>query len=234
SAPEAKPTSDKLTSADIFVAIRDYVDRSPDLVGKIATVFQFKLKAPEAAWVVDLKSGKGSVSQGTQAADVTLELSDEDFLAMTTGAADPQKLFLGGKLKISGNIMASQKLMFLKNVNPAEAKAAIEAARKAQAGAAPEASAGAAPKKESAASAIQKALGERIAKSPELVAEVAAVIAFIVTDPASAFTVDLKSAPGGVKEGAAKDATTTVKLAEEDLSALARGESAEALHQRGK
>src|SRR5262249_47490402 len=152
---EAKADSDKLTSADIFVAIRDYVERNPELVGKIATVFQFKLKAPEAAWVVDLKSGKGSVTEGTAAAaDVTLELSDEDFLALTTGAADPQKLFMGGKLKISGNIMASQKLMFLKNVKPAEAMAAIQAARKAQAGAAAAPAASAAPKKESASSAI--------------------------------------------------------------------------------
>jgi (3R)-3-hydroxyacyl-CoA dehydrogenase / 3a,7a,12a-trihydroxy-5b-cholest-24-enoyl-CoA hydratase / enoyl-CoA hydratase 2 len=46
--------------------------------------------------------------------------------------------------------------------------------------------------------------------------------------------VDLKNAPGSVKEGAAKDATTTIKLAEEDLIALARGDSAEALHQHGK
>src|SRR5262249_47466622 len=149
-APEAKEASDKLTSADIFVAIRDYIERNPELPAKIATVFQFKLKTPEAAWVVDLKSGKGSVTEGTATADVTLELSDDDFLAMTTGAADAQKLFMSGKLKISGNIMASQKLMFLKNVNPADAKAAIVAARKAQAGSAPQASAGAAPKKESA------------------------------------------------------------------------------------
>jgi 3-hydroxyacyl-CoA dehydrogenase/3a,7a,12a-trihydroxy-5b-cholest-24-enoyl-CoA hydratase len=32
-------------------------------------------------------------------------------MAMTSGKADPQKLFFAGKLKIGGNVMASQKLM---------------------------------------------------------------------------------------------------------------------------
>jgi (3R)-3-hydroxyacyl-CoA dehydrogenase / 3a,7a,12a-trihydroxy-5b-cholest-24-enoyl-CoA hydratase / enoyl-CoA hydratase 2 len=135
-------------------------------------------------------------------------------------------------------VMASQKLDFLQKVDQAKVKEAMEAKgalpKAAAAPSTPAKEASAAPKKESMAKAILKALGERIAKSPDLAAEVDAVIAFQISDPESAFTVDLKTAPGGVKEGAAKDATTTLKLADEDLSALARGESAESLHQRGK
>ena len=78
--------------------------------------------------------GAGSVASGVAPADVTLELSDEDFLGMVSGKADPQKLFMTGKLKISGNVMASQKLTHLmKRVDP---KAAMEAVQKAR-GAAP-------------------------------------------------------------------------------------------------
>mgnify|MGYP000163776431 CR=1 FL=1 len=34
----------------------------------------------------------------------------DDFMALVAGKADAQKLFFGGKLKLSGNIMLSQKL----------------------------------------------------------------------------------------------------------------------------
>jgi (3R)-3-hydroxyacyl-CoA dehydrogenase / 3a,7a,12a-trihydroxy-5b-cholest-24-enoyl-CoA hydratase / enoyl-CoA hydratase 2 len=241
-APAAKPAPapaaaapDKLTSADVFVAIRDYVEKTPDLVGKVATVFQFHLKGPDASWVVDAKNGKGSVTAGTATADVTLELADADFLDMTSGKADPQKLFMSGKLKISGNIMASQKLMFLKKVDPQAALAAIQKARTEQVPAAAPAAAAPAAKegKDAKAPAIFKALADRIAKDPGIAADVGAVIQFVVKDPDAAFTVDLASAPGSVKEGKAA-AATTLTLAEEDLVALVKGASAEGLHQHGK
>ena len=46
-------------------------------------------------------------------------MSDADFMDMCTGKADAQKLYFGGKLKISGNVMASQKLDFLKKIDAA-------------------------------------------------------------------------------------------------------------------
>ncbi|MFT3773408.1 MAG: SDR family NAD(P)-dependent oxidoreductase [Minicystis sp.] len=227
----AAPAPDKLTSADIFVAIGDYVAKTSDLVSKVGTVFQFHLKDPDSSYVIDAKNGKGSVTAGTATADVTLTLSDSDFLDMTSGKADPQKLFMGGKLKITGNIMASQKLMFLKSVDP---KSAMEAIQKARSGGAPAAAAAPAAGKEAKAPGIFKALGERIAKSPGLVAEVAAVIQFVVKEPAGAWTVDSASGAGSVKEGRAENATTTITIAEEDLVALAKGGSAYDLFQHGK
>jgi 3-hydroxyacyl-CoA dehydrogenase/3a,7a,12a-trihydroxy-5b-cholest-24-enoyl-CoA hydratase len=230
-APAAAPTA--LNSADIFVAIRDYLERTPDLVGKTGTVFQFHLKGPDSSYVIDLKNGAGSVTAGTATADVTLTLSDADFLDMTSGKADPQKLFMGGKLKIGGNVMASQKLMFLKNVDPRAAMDAIHKARNAAAPATPAAAAAVASQKAQAEAIFEK-LGERLAKSPGLVAEVAAVVHFVIKDPAGAWTVDLQSGAGSVKAGREGAATTTVTLAEEDLVALARGASASALFQQGK
>ena len=105
-----------------------YITKNPDSVGKVKTVFAFKLKNPDSVWTLDLKNGNGSVAQGeTGPAECTLELTDADFLDMCTGKADPMKLFTGGKLKITGNIMASQKLEFLKKVDPADVLAAMKA-----------------------------------------------------------------------------------------------------------
>ncbi len=133
--PAPTANDGKLVSGDIFVAIKDYLEKNPDLVGQVGTVFQFDLINPDSSWLIDVKNGKGSVTAGKGAADVTLTLSDEDFLAMTSGAADPQKLYFAGKLKIGGNVMASQKLTFLKKVDPKAAEKAIREARQAASGA---------------------------------------------------------------------------------------------------
>lgn len=41
---------------------------------------------------------------------VTLTLSEEDFGSLVTGKANAQRLFMGGKLKIKGNIMKATKM----------------------------------------------------------------------------------------------------------------------------
>ncbi len=231
-APAAAPADDgKLTSGDVFVAIRDFLSKNPETVAKVATVFQFELTAPASSWLIDVKNGAGSVTAGKGAADVTLTLSDEDFLAMTSGAADPQKLYFGGKLKIDGNVMASQKLTFLKKVDPKAAEKAIREARQATSGA-PKAEA---PKAEKQASApvIFKALGERLAADPALAGDLGAVITFVITGPDSAWTVDATSAPATVKEGKNAAAATTFKLADEVLPELVKGHLASDLFQRG-
>ncbi|HTJ85398.1 MAG TPA: SDR family NAD(P)-dependent oxidoreductase [Polyangiaceae bacterium] len=221
----------KLTSADIFVAIRDYVEKNAGLAAEIKTAFQFKLTGPDSAYYVDLKSAPGKVEAGTLAsADCTLELSDDDFLAMTTGAADPQKLYFAGKLKIGGNVMASQKLMFLKKVDPKAAEAAIAKARAAGGGAAKPAAATA--PKAAAAPAIMKALGDRLTKEPALGKELGAVVAFKVGD--ATWVVDGTKSPATVAEGDAKSAAAVMTIADGDLAELAKSGNVKDAFQRGK
>src|SRR5262249_51390126 len=104
-------------SADIFNAIGAHFAANADAIKKVGIVFQFKLTSPDTTWTVDTKSATVSSGQ-TGAPECTLELSDANFMAMVTGKADAQKLYFGGQLKISGNIMASQKLEFLRKLDP--------------------------------------------------------------------------------------------------------------------
>ena len=100
--------------ARAITAIEDHVARNPELVAKVGKVFVFKLTDPDSAWTIDLTTPPGTVTEGvTGKATCTLEMSDADFMAMATGQADAMKLFSSGKLKISGDVMASQKLGFL-------------------------------------------------------------------------------------------------------------------------
>jgi len=220
-----------VTSAVILSAIGAWLAQNPETAKKVQTVFQWKLTSPESQWVLDVKNGAGSCAPGVDAkADVTLELSDADFIAMATGKEDAQKMYFGGRLKISGNVMASQKLGFLKKIDPASIRAAAAAAPAATAPAAP--TTVSAPKV-AAAPAFFAALGERLKQNPSLASEIGQVIVFKVKDPERAFVVDLTGS-GAVREGSDAKAAATFTVADGDLTALAQKDGARDLFQRGK
>jgi 3-hydroxyacyl-CoA dehydrogenase/3a,7a,12a-trihydroxy-5b-cholest-24-enoyl-CoA hydratase len=220
------------TSAEVFGAIGVYVEQHPELAQKIATVYQFKLSKPASTWTLDLKNGGGAViAGGEMKPDCTLALTDADFMDMTSGAADPQQLYFGGKLKISGNVMASQKLEFLQKIDRSALDAAPRATpAPAEAQAAEENAAPAA----SRAGEFFEALSKRLEQNNGLVAEVGALIHFHVTEPDADWTLDLRSGKGSVNEGAPADAELTLTVDEETLFSLAKGDAtAEQLFQRG-
>uniref|UniRef100_A0A674B979 Hydroxysteroid (17-beta) dehydrogenase 4 n=1 Tax=Salmo trutta TaxID=8032 RepID=A0A674B979_SALTR len=61
---------------------------------------------------IDLKTGAGALHKGPYSGktDVTITVSDDDFMEVVQGKLNPQKAFFAGKLKVRGNIMLSQKL----------------------------------------------------------------------------------------------------------------------------
>lgn len=222
-APEvAAAAGATVTTPQTFDAIAAHVAKNPDLT-KIATVYQFNLSNPVSNWVLDLK--KGEVKPGSvDKADCTLSLSDADWLDMVSGQADPLKLFQGGKLKIAGNVMASQKLDFLKKIDKSAAPVATTAA---PATTAPTQAA------EVIAPKVFKALQDRFTKTPELAKEVNAVIAFKVKDAGFEFTADLSSATPSIKPGFDAKADTRIILTDDALAALSKGETAQSLYQHG-
>jgi 3-hydroxyacyl-CoA dehydrogenase/3a,7a,12a-trihydroxy-5b-cholest-24-enoyl-CoA hydratase len=242
-APAAAGPVDRASfgSADVFTAIDDHIARNPDLVTKVGKVFVFKLTAPDSAWTIDVKNGKGGVQQGAGAADATLELTDADFLAMTSGKADAMKLYMGGKLKIGGDVMASQKLSFLQKIDPQQAQEAVM--KKRGGGADPRAAAAPSPATSAAstdvghAAAIFKALAERLAKSPGLAKEVGALVQFNIKSAAGAlegWVVDMTGA-GAVRQGTDAKATTTLRVDDADLVGLCKEPGrARDLYQHGK
>jgi 3-hydroxyacyl-CoA dehydrogenase/3a,7a,12a-trihydroxy-5b-cholest-24-enoyl-CoA hydratase len=226
-----------LGSADVFMAIEDHVAKNPDLISRVGKTFVFKLTSPESAWTIDVKNGKGAVTAGAiDKADTTLELSDADFMDMTSGKADPMKLYMSGKMKITGDVMASQKLDFLKKIDPKEAMAALQKKRGGGASAQASAAVATSPAASQAAKApaIMKALGERLGKTPGLAKEVGGVLQFDVTGPDGHWVADL-TGPGAVREGHEPKATTVLRLDDADLAALAKDPSlAQSLYQHGK
>jgi 3-hydroxyacyl-CoA dehydrogenase/3a,7a,12a-trihydroxy-5b-cholest-24-enoyl-CoA hydratase len=227
-AAAAAPGPESFTSTDVFTGIEDHVARNPGLVGQIGKVFVFKLTNPDSAWTLDVKNGAGSVKPGATQADCTLELADADFMAMTSGKADPMKLYMGGKLKISGDLMASQKLQFLQKIDP---KQALDAIMKKRGGATPAgattpAAPTAAPDPASFTSSdVFTAIEDHIARNADLVGRIGKTFVFKLTSPDSAWTIDVKNGKGAVTSGAIDKPDVGLELADVDFLAMTSGKA---------
>jgi len=205
----AAPAADapaEITAADVFAVIGDHVASHPELT-RIGKVYQFQITDPDSSWILDLK--EGVVKAGETTADCTLALSNANFMAMTSGEKSAMKLYMGGDLKISGDLMASQRLEFLKDIErPTPGSAPADAPTEPTVPASHD---------------VFLGIGVYVELHPELVDKIGKVFAFELTEPDSAWLLDVKNAPGGVTSGAGK-ADCTLTLSEDDFGAMTRGE----------
>ncbi|XP_071126791.1 hydroxysteroid dehydrogenase-like protein 2 [Mytilus edulis] len=84
-----------------------------DLVDSTKGVFQFNLSgADQGEWYLDLKNGSGAVGQGPApgGADCEMTLDSADFSKMFKGELKAVAAFMGGKLKIKGDMGLAMKL----------------------------------------------------------------------------------------------------------------------------
>ena len=236
---EAAPAqSDEIISADLFNGLAAYVAANPQIAKEVKTSFQFKLKDPDSVWALDLKTGDGSCTPTELAKpDVTVQISEEDMIGLFMGKADAQKLYFGGKLKIGGNIMASNKLTILQKVDSKlfeDAKAKrLGSGTKAAAAAAPVAAPAAA--KTGKSGEIFAALAKKLGSDGKAANGLSgSVLQFNVREPNASWTVDLSGKTAKVAEGASAQAAAVFGIDDEDLVALTSGADPRALYQQGK
>ncbi|KAF9573272.1 hypothetical protein EC968_008811 [Mortierella alpina] len=102
-----------LAQIDEYFKTLSEADRKKQ-VAEVKGVFQFNVKNKAnkvESWTLDLKNGTGSIAKGpAKKADITIEISDEDFVNLAEGKANGQKLFMSGKIKAKGAVMLATKL----------------------------------------------------------------------------------------------------------------------------
>ena len=226
SAGAAAAASGPPTSGEAFAVIADYVAKNVGIVKDVGKTFLFKLSGPDSAWTIDLKSGDGSVVFGGTTADCTLEMSDADFCDMVAGKADAMKLYMGKKLKIGGDIMASQKLMFLKNIDPKAAADVVAKLRGATATAVGSGGAAAASGEAGEATSGEAfaVIADYIGKNGGLAKDVGKTFLFKLSDPDSAWTIDLKNGAGSVTSGGTA-ADCTLEMSDADFRDMVAGKA---------
>lgn len=220
------------TTSDAFRAIGDHIAQDPALAGQVGHVFQFELSEPDSVWTIDLKNGAGAVHSGpAEKAECTLSLKDQDFMAMCLGDADPQQLYMSGRLKIKGNIMASQKLRFLEELDKSALTAAGGSSDTGATGAAgaPRATTAPAPKAPAGPDffAALADTADRLTDGGPPVS-----IVFRLEAPDSAWTLTLGSEVR-VASGETEGPTMVVTVADDAVASLRSGASVRSLYQRG-
>jgi 3-hydroxyacyl-CoA dehydrogenase/3a,7a,12a-trihydroxy-5b-cholest-24-enoyl-CoA hydratase len=229
---EAPDGAVEATAADIIAAIDHYVQDHPAIAEKARTVFQLQLSDPDSVWTIDLNGGSTGPGE-TAKPDVTLKLSEANYVALQKGEADAMKLFTTGKVKVAGDMMAVNKLELLGDMPFELVLEKAEARVRGGAVAAPPPSTPAAY--EPLAPKLFEALAKRLEEQPSLADEVGAVLQFYVRDPDSKWVVDLKHQPPALKTGETDGPTTTITVADADLAELASGDATpQSLFQRGK
>lgn len=103
------------TPTKAAAALFDQLDKAlksdgEDLVQKTKGLVVFNIDGEQ--WALDLRQGSGSVSKGAPAEkpDLTLTISDENFVKLVMGKLNPQQAFLLRKLKINGSMGLALKL----------------------------------------------------------------------------------------------------------------------------
>lgn len=101
----------------IFQELSDRLKERPHLVKRVNAILGFKItKGGKTVreWTVDLKNAPGMVFQGLpknkNKPNVTITVSDQDFMDLASGQINAQQAFFSGKLKVVGNIMLGPKL----------------------------------------------------------------------------------------------------------------------------
>jgi putative sterol carrier protein len=102
-----------MSSKEILNVIVEGVNSKAEIAKELATwdkVIQFKL-SDASPYYLQISGGKFTLSDGEKApAAATISAADAVLTEIFTGATDPVKAFLQGKVKISGDIFGAQKL----------------------------------------------------------------------------------------------------------------------------
>ena len=81
----------------------------------VNATFQFEITGEGGgSWTVNMKDGACQVAEGTHAAPtVTLTMASDTWLGIVNKQVNAIQAFMGGKLKLTGNMMLAQKIQDL-------------------------------------------------------------------------------------------------------------------------
>ncbi|BDA40697.1 g6529 [Coccomyxa elongata] len=99
-------------SAALFDQLQAAIEggEGDDIVGKMKGIVVFDIDGEK--WTLDLTPGSRGVKKGAPEGkpDLTLTISDENFVKLVMGKMGPQQAFLMRKLKIGGSMALALKL----------------------------------------------------------------------------------------------------------------------------
>ncbi len=98
-----------------IMELQKRLDARPEKVGGLNGTFQFDLGGNEpGTYHLVVANGRGKIVEGpADNPNVTISMDGADFLAMVGGRLNPMAAFMGGKLKIKGDVVLAMQLQSL-------------------------------------------------------------------------------------------------------------------------
>jgi putative sterol carrier protein len=99
--------------AEVFATLPSEMDSSK--AKGITADFQFELEGQNGGiWVARINDGICSVAQGpVEKPNVTIKMTDKDFVALASGQLQAVSAFISGKIKVYGDYALAAKLQVL-------------------------------------------------------------------------------------------------------------------------
>jgi putative sterol carrier protein len=97
---------------EIFTEIDTRLGANPAKTAGINAAYAFDLSGEDGgAYHINIKDGKGEAGPGApENPNITITMSDTDFVDLATGKLDGTAAFMSGKLKIKGDMGLAMKL----------------------------------------------------------------------------------------------------------------------------
>ncbi|KAJ8417243.1 hypothetical protein AAFF_G00284700 [Aldrovandia affinis] len=110
--PPAPAVAKRVSVEELLGAVK--LQLSEQLVNQVGACFQFQVGLHDGSinsYFVDLRKGSGEAGAGTAVEpDVTLQLSEEDLLALFEGTLRPFAAYTNSRLKVQGDMKTAMKL----------------------------------------------------------------------------------------------------------------------------
>jgi putative sterol carrier protein len=87
------------------------IEKDVDKAQAVSAVFLFRVNGEGGGvWTVNMKDAPGVTEGDSGNADCTIELSTEDWRAMTDKPGSAMQFFMQGRIKVTGNALLATKL----------------------------------------------------------------------------------------------------------------------------